>query len=74
MKQKRYITIFVTILILFCVIMTYVRFSNNQETQAQIYQDWQRIYLRKKGEQAFVDTTPQATKPVVLSEDKVTGC
>ena len=64
---------FVVILGLFVFSMFTIRMKTKTDIQDRIYQKWEKHFVVKKGNEAYVKTTNDKDKDVVLSESQSYG-
>lgn len=60
--------IFVGILVAFTATLLLVRADNENKIRANLVADWQKFYVKKEQEVAYIDTTPHKSKHMALSE------
>ena len=51
-----------------------VRIKTKTDIRNRIYQQWERHFVVKDGNEAYIKTTNDKDKDIVLSSPKVTGC
>lgn len=61
------------IITIFCIIMGYVRFSNDRLLPQNFYHSWSKNYVKTQGKYAYVNTTPNQRKATSLSEGQGYG-
>ena len=63
----------VAILLAIITIFTYVRFNSTGHLKNQIYQQWSKKYVVQQKDKAYVKTTNDKKKDVVLTDSQGNG-